>query len=359
MNKNIKLSTYWLILMTLLITGCATNFPHQIEKQENSLTLILDSLQISLEIIDESIIHVKKQKNGEITSGIPDYISILEPRGIPWSISEKNEKLIISTGALNVLVNADGCIEYQTKDSRKLVTENEESTFISQGNGNKISVSQTFTAENEGIYGLGQFQSGIMNWKSVPVRLSQTNLEIAIPFIVSTKDYGIYWHNYSETEFNPPEHELIFTNTIDEEMNVRETTFIPELSGNYNFLFESNQVNEVINNTKIYVVIDGDSIISYTTFWEPVCFSGSKYLEKGKAYKVTTQNTNSQEPGRLFYNEPDHNKTVFSSTAGESIDYYFIHSRDPKAVISEYQRLTGKAPLFPKSAYGFWQCRKI
>ena len=353
-----KLSIYFLLIVVLVITGCSSKYPHKIEKQDNSLTIFQDSLLIQIEIIDESIIHVKKRLDMDSESTIPDYVTILEPRGVPWDIIENKEQLIINTGALKLIVNVDGTIEYQTGARKELLAETNEYTYIKPDNTDGISVSQSFLAGDEGIYGLGQFQSGIMNWKNVPVRLQQTNLEIAIPFIVSTNDYGIYWHNYSETEFNIPEHEVVFTRIIDEEKKIRDCIFKPELTGIYSFMLESNRLNQITKKIDILVDIQGDTIINYSTLWGPVCFSGQKFLEAGKEYRITLQNTNGIEQGRLLYNGPDHNKTVFSSTAGNVIDYYFIHGEGPAGVISEYQRLTGKAPLFPLTAYGFWQCRE-
>lgn len=357
MKKIVQISAYFLSILVLVFSGCSS-YLHKIEKKENSLTIFQDSSVIQIEIIDESIIHVKKVLNLESVSNIPDYVTILEPVGVPWDITENKEQLIVSTEALKVFVNADGVIEYQTSEDRVLLTETNEYTFIKPNNPDGYCVSQSFRAGDEGIYGLGQFQSGIMNWKHVPARLRQTNLEIVIPFIVSTNDYGIYWHNYSETEFNATEHEIEFTTTIDEEKRIRECIFNPELSGIYSFMLESNTQNIITQDIDIQVVIDGDSIINYSTYWGPVCFSGQKYLEAGKEYKITLQNTNGIEPGRLLYNGPDYNKTVFSATAGNAIDYYFVHGSGPAEVISEYQRLSGKAPLFPKTAYGFWQCRE-
>ncbi len=43
---------------------------------------------------------------------------------------------------------------------------------------------------------------------------------------------------------------------------------------------------------------------------------------------------------------------------GQAIDYYFFYGPDLNRVISEYRALTGEAPLFPKWAYGYWQCRE-
>jgi len=347
-----------LFVFIFALNGYSSNYKYKIEKGDHSATIYQDSLIIQIGIIDKSIIHVKKMLNRDIVSTIPDYVTILEPQTVSWKISEKRDQVIISTDALIVTVSSKGIIEYQTRDHKKLVAETNDYTYIKPGNPKGNSVSQSFLASDEGLYGLGQFQSGIMNWKNVPIRLQQDNQEIAIPFIVSTNEYGIYWHNYSVTDFNISEHEVSFSTTIDEEKKIRETIFKPQKTGPYTFMLESNSQNKRGKNCKILVNIEGDTIINYSTYWVPVCFSGEKYMEAGKAYKIIFQNTNSREPGRLFYNEPDYNKTVFSSADGSAIDYYFVYGANPAEVISEYQRLTGKAPMFAKSAYGFWQCRE-
>ncbi len=43
---------------------------------------------------------------------------------------------------------------------------------------------------------------------------------------------------------------------------------------------------------------------------------------------------------------------------GQAIDYYFFYGPDLNRVIADYRQLTGEAPLFPKWAYGYWQCRE-
>ncbi len=54
--------------------------------------------------------------------------------------------------------------------------------------------------EEEGLYGLGQHQSDEFNYKgkrrTVPVQYESKR-----SFIVSTKGYGILWHNYSLSRF--------------------------------------------------------------------------------------------------------------------------------------------------------------
>ncbi len=46
------------------------------------------------------------------------------------------------------------------------------------------------------------------------------------------------------------------------------------------------------------------------------------------------------------------------SEAGKQIDYYFIRGNNADDVISGYRVLTGKTPIVPKWAMGFWQSRE-
>ncbi len=52
------------------------------------------------------------------------------------------------------------------------------------------------------------------------------------------------------------------------------------------------------------------------------------------------------------------NSFSFSSEAGQQVDYYFIYGNNMDEVISGYRTLTGKAPIVPKWALGFWQSRE-
>ncbi len=370
------------LLLVVMLTGCHSDFIHKIEKDDHSLTIYQDSLITKIEIIEESIIHVKKSLKGQPELTMPNYVTVLEPQNVKWDYKESKDKITISTNKIKVDIYADGHIKYLDNEDKYILGESNENTFI-KPESKEHSVSQSFTTTDEALYGLGQFQSGIMNWKNVPIRLQQYNQEIAIPFLVSTKGYGLYWHNYSLTDFNQPENEIAFAlsaniqendvntkpKTSDEkenvaayisaesaEKNIRETTFIPQKTGEYTFLALSDNNGRMRG--EITVSINGDDIINYSTIWMPRRYSGKKYLEAGKEYKVVFKNTGAKIAGKIFYNEPDYNKTVFSSTVGNAIDYYFVYGTSPVNVIENYQELTGKAPMFAKSAYGFWQCRE-
>src|SRR5208337_1926740 len=49
---------------------------------------------------------------------------------------------------------------------------------------------------------------------------------------------------------------------------------------------------------------------------------------------------------------------TFRSEASQAVDYYFIYGPEPNQVVAEYREFTGAAPLLPRWAYGFWQCRE-
>ena len=371
-----------LLIANFLVACNQTEFKHNYSKDDHGITVQIDSLTLQIEVVDNTIVHVTKSLQGVAKSTLPEYVVTLSPQNVKWEVNSKAGKLEITTKEVKVIINNDGIVEYQDNNGNLLLTENKELTYIHPNAKDKCTVSQAFTVGDEALYGLGQFQSGIMNWKNIPVRLDQYNQEASAPFLVSTNGYGIYWNNYSLTDFNQPQFEIAFPDkeiTANEEegkestdpdienvvkhkvkkikdKNIRETIFTPKKTGRYSFLVESDERERMRG--EIRVTINADTIINYTTVWVPACFSGSKMLEAGKEYKVIFQNSNARIPGKLFYNEPDYNKTVFSSESGTAIDYYFIHGDTPSDILSKNHKLSGKSPLFQKKAYGFWQCRE-
>jgi alpha-D-xyloside xylohydrolase len=76
-------------------------------------------------------------------------------------------------------------------------------------------------------------------------------------------------------------------------------------------------------------------------------------------FLISTQNY-----GLLWDN---YSKTVFEDVAegtslwsdiGNNIDYYFVLGENMDAVIAGYRELTGKAPMYGKWAYGYWQSKE-
>ena len=81
--------------------------------------------------------------------------------------------------------------------------------------------------------------------------------------------------------------------------------------------------------------------------------------EAANPFLISTQNY-----GLLWDN---YSKTIFEdndkyasiwSDMGDNIDYYFICGQNMDKVIAGYRELTGKAPMYGKYAYGYWQSKE-
>jgi alpha-D-xyloside xylohydrolase len=51
----------------------------------------------------------------------------------------------------------------------------------------------------EALYGLGQHQSGMFNYRGATVELGQNNTDVAIPLLVSSKGYALMWNTAALT----------------------------------------------------------------------------------------------------------------------------------------------------------------
>jgi len=62
--------------------------------------------------------------------------------------------------------------------------------------GGDFSLTATFEAnDGEHIYGMGQYQEEILDWKGCTLELKQRNSQASVPFYISSRGYGFLWHN--------------------------------------------------------------------------------------------------------------------------------------------------------------------
>jgi alpha-D-xyloside xylohydrolase len=124
------------------------------------------------------------------------------PTEVQIALDEQGATLV--NGALTVRVSPGGRIRfYQTASGEELLSEIEHrhSTriparyFRTQG-GQTYHLEASFQAyEGERLYGLGQHQHGLFDQKGSVVDLIQRNTEVSIPFLFSSRGYGLLWHN--------------------------------------------------------------------------------------------------------------------------------------------------------------------
>ncbi|MBQ4209832.1 MAG: DUF5110 domain-containing protein, partial [Prevotella sp.] len=112
----------------------------------------------------------------------------------------------ISSGELSVkLDERTGCVTFMTPKGSVLLREKSHSfdALTTGNNAGKWKVRQTFTLDkDEAIYGLGTIQNGKMNRRGEHKRMEQSNLEDFQNVLQSIKGWGIFWDNYSPTNFD-------------------------------------------------------------------------------------------------------------------------------------------------------------
>ncbi len=330
------------------------------QKDDHSVTVTQGDVTTQITIINDEIIQVKKRPTTAAAQQIPEYAVTLEPQDVKWSVKTKGEELTLKGAKFSATINAKGEVRFEKNCGEQIISEIAEGTYLTPNSEYDNAMAQRFTVGDEALYGLGQYQSGLTNWRNTPVRLQHSNQEIAVPMLVSTAGYGIYWNNYSVTEFNLPENKLQFPEVVDDKRRITKGKFTPRKSGTHYFMVQS-PTPKLANRRlgEINFIVDRDTVISYSTMWFPDAFSGRMELVAGREYDITFQDTGAHvDDSCVIYNEPDYNCTQFSNLHGEAIDYYMIYGGTPAKVLDSYTLLTGRAPMFPKSAFGFWQCRE-
>ena len=125
---------------------------------------------------------------------------------VPFSVDVSEKEATISTAKLKVIVNkVDGSITYKDSIGRQLMMEGTRTLTPVEVNGEKTFKAESFLnvyGSPEGLFGLGQHQAGVWNYRGESVDVSQENSNIAVPLLVSSNGYGLFWNNYSRSKFN-------------------------------------------------------------------------------------------------------------------------------------------------------------
>jgi len=94
----------------------------------------------------------------------------------------------------------DGSLSFKTAGGDNLLHErqNEPRTYRASEAQGLLKVEDRFGPDaSEALYGLGQHQNGMFNYRGSTIELGQNNTDIAIPLLVSSKGYAILWNTAS------------------------------------------------------------------------------------------------------------------------------------------------------------------
>lgn len=133
---------------------------------------------------------------------------VVKPAGhARFGIKESTTHLEVTTSALVVRVEKrTGALAFLRPDGTAITREAPATPGaireLTISGAPTYEVKQTFTlARDESLYGLGQYDKPYMDYRGREVLLVQTNIGIVVPFLLSTKRYGILWDAASKSTF--------------------------------------------------------------------------------------------------------------------------------------------------------------
>ncbi|MBB3188768.1 glycoside hydrolase family 31 protein [Microbacter margulisiae] len=364
---------------------------------------------IELEPVTAAIIHVTESP-ASIMPEEKSLIAIPPKQYAHFSVTKKGDLIILSTQKLNVSVSLKtGVVAFAHRDGSPILSEMQDSSMFhpaQAGQDKGYTIQQVFNGSSgEAIYGLGQQQSDVLDYKHKSEILYQYNTKVSIPFITSTKNYGILWDNYSLSKYGDPRNycnlnQFVLFNKNGEQGSLTATyteanghSFVrqedsidyenlttvknfpdhfnfnnatitwegwiePRISGDYKFnLYYAGYTTVYMN----------DSLIvpeRWRTAWNPNTYRYQIHLTAGKRTRLKLV---WHPDGGISYIGlkalsicpiEKNGNISFWSEIGDKIDYYFIDGNSLDQVISGYRTITGKATIMPSWAMGYWQSRE-
>jgi len=363
----------FILLITVLSAICQGQVVKGYKQITGRVTVTLTEGTLSICPLTDDVVRIKFFKGTEESAPELIFTSSIPTPG--FHVSNSPSKLDIigknivvrldkQNGKLSFVDHSGKTFLSEKADTRKLVPDSVmgEPCFVAE---------QSFDSPNdEYLFGLGQFQDGYYNVRNVTRKLIQVNSQISIPFIYSSRGYGILWHQYGLTWFNPADNSIPLTKSIAtssqaQEVEVTTTSgtqkvsrqqslyaghFTIERDGEYSMMLDLGDMD-----SRHLLVIDDSACIDQSNVWLPSSVSALVKLKAG-VHNVQVVCRSSNTP-KLTWKLTD-DKTTFRSPNAKLLDYVVFYGPAADSVIASYRNLSGNVPMLPRWAYGFWQCRE-
>ena len=169
------------------------------------VTFTVGSGKMKVQVCAEDIIRVAYTSTASIPTTTSLSVSNTWATPTSFCVTEAAGTLTITTARMKVKVNeSTGIVSYTDLSDNAIVAESSKSTAATtvQGTSTFKIVTAFTSASDEALFGLGQHPDGNSNYKGKSVHLQNSNGQINIPLLVSNKGYGIFWDNYSVSDFS-------------------------------------------------------------------------------------------------------------------------------------------------------------
>lgn len=290
-----------------------------------------------------------------------------------FSVRQTSEAITVDAGALQAVVNRQsGALRFTDTAGKVLLQEKAGSRVLPSPLASAAGTTtedEFVSPSDEYLFGMGQFQDGYLNVRGLPRRLTQVNSQIAIPFLLSSKGYGLLWHNYGLTDLNPADTAIhltqasvgsaqradVTTSSGTQTEQTREAVFTGEFEvkdgGPYALMLDVGQKMA----QRYHVEIDGKLEVDFANRWLPPTTSWLSTLSAGK-HSVRVIGEAMDQP--VLFLRPANDLTTLRSANAKYIDFVVFAGPKSDDVIRRYRDLTGAAPMLPDWAYGYIHCRE-
>lgn len=181
-----------------------------LKKTGSKLMRRFDRELLLIEPWGENGLRVRACVQGEIA----DYdFGLLSGQEREGSITIDGNRASVTNGKITCEVLPTGKLKFYRKDGTLLLEEYDRNRFRKEEEGfnsalelsprmffpirgtNHFQLQVRFEAQDEKIFGMGQYQQENLDLKGCIVELAQRNSQISIPFALSSRGYGILWNN--------------------------------------------------------------------------------------------------------------------------------------------------------------------
>lgn len=192
-----------LVLFLLVLSFGA--YAQSYQKTSLGIKARINAMDVEIQFFSPSTVRVLKSPIGK--NFTKESLSVVKkPETTKLTIHQQGDVVLLKSNRLKVDVDLkSGKVSYITLTGALLMSEKASgATFVdfNDAGSKTYTVNQLFVLDkDEAIYGLGQQQHGKLSLRNAKINMVQGNTDDYVPFLVSTKGYGLFWDNYSPTVF--------------------------------------------------------------------------------------------------------------------------------------------------------------
>ena len=184
----------------------AMNPVRKVQQETDGAVFTMGTGTLKVQVCSDSVIHVLYSATATFPKRQDFVVTKENWPAAKFTMDSNDDAVILTTSLLKVTVTRkDGAISYAQANGASLVQEASRRLIPAKVNGEETYRAESLVnvyGSHEGLYGLGQHQAGVWNYRGDSVDISQENSNISVPLMLSSKGYGIFWNNTSRSRFN-------------------------------------------------------------------------------------------------------------------------------------------------------------